>query len=243
MNKKIKRNIIKIDEEKCNGCGLCVPACEEGALEIVDGKARLVNEIYCDGLGACLGECPEDAITIVEEEAAPFDEEATKKHLDENKGHEKCACPSAQTLDFRNEVAQSAAANDSENTGKEPSMLSHWPVKITLVNPEAPYFKDADLIITADCVPFAYAGFHRDYLKGKSVIIGCPKLDDIEFYQAKITEIIKQSDIRSISVIYMEVPCCFGLVHAAKQAISDSGKDIPFKEIKIGIRGEERGES
>lgn len=240
MSDKIRRNIIKIDEEKCNGCGLCVPACEEGAIEIVDGKARLVNEIYCDGLGACLGECPEDAITIVEEEARPFNEEATKKRLHKIKSHEECGCPSAQTLDFRNEVARKSGAGDSESHGQEPSMLSHWPVKITLVNPKAPYFQGADLIIAADCVPFAYAGFHRDLLKGKSVIIGCPKFDDLDFYQHKIREILKQSDIRSVTVIYMEVPCCFGIVHAAKQAIIDSGKDIPFKETKIGIRGEER---
>ncbi len=189
-----KRKIIKIDETKCNGCGLCVPNCAEGALRIINGKARLVSEVSCDGLGACLGHCPQGAISIEDRET-------------------------------------------SSGPGSG-SRLRQWPVQIRLVPSNAPYLKDADVLIAADCVPFAYANFHEDLLKGKVLLIGCPKLDDAAYYREKITEILKENAIRSITYAHMEVPCCFGLIGAIKEAISVSGKKIPFKEIVIGIQGE-----
>jgi NAD-dependent dihydropyrimidine dehydrogenase PreA subunit len=242
-----KRTIIKIDEEKCTGCGLCILSCAEGAIEIIDGKARLVSEEYCDGLGACLDECPEGALIIEEREALDFDEEAVTKHLkskdiETNKTHSASkggfhqpSCPSTMSMFFRKEVKY-----DTE--GNKESALSQWPVKLALVSPKAPYFEDADLIITADCVPFAYASFHEDFLNGKSIVIGCPKLDDIEFYREKLTDIISLSNIKSVRVIHMEVPCCFGLFKATEEAIIESGKDIPFYEIIIGINGEKKDE-
>ncbi len=196
-----RRKIIKIDEKKCNGCGLCIPNCPEGAIQIIDKKARLISDLFCDGLGACIGHCPRGAITIEEREAQGYDEKAVQER------------------------------------GKE-SQLRQWPVQITLVPPHAPYLKNSDLLIAADCVAFAYADFHRDLLKDKALLIGCPKLDDADLYREKFIQILKSNDIKSITYAHMEVPCCFGLVGIIQEAIKKSGKAVPFKEAVIGIQGE-----
>ena len=238
------RKIVKIDEEKCTGCGLCIPNCAEGALQIVDGKAKLVSEKFCDGLGACLGQCPEDAITVIEREAQDFDEKAVEVHF-HKKGETQPkpkpqpqpafnGCPSSMAMHFKVPEAQ----KETVSTTLSVSQLTQWPVQLKLVPINAPYFQDADLLIAADCVPFAYPNFHQDFLKGKTVVVGCPKLDDIQYYKEKLTEIFKANSIKSITVPYMEVPCCFGLVKATEDAIAASGKNIPLKKVKIGIRGD-----
>ena len=234
MPVKVKRSIVRIDEEKCTGCGLCVPSCAEGALQIIDGKAKLVSEIYCDGLGACLGECPRGAITIEERTAEEYDEEATKVHLEEMTQEEElaCGCVSAN-------VAQLIEIGDpADEMISRRSMLGHWPVQLTLVPPNAPFLKDADLVVAADCVPFAYPGFHQDFLKDHALVVACPKLDDFQAHLARLTEVLKQSSIKSLKVVHMEVPCCSGLVHMVRQALLQSGKDIPVEEVTIGIKGE-----
>ena len=235
---KTTRKIIRIDEEKCNGCGLCVPACAEGALQIVDGKAKLISEKYCDGLGACLGECPQGAIIIEEREAEDFDEGAVKLHL-EQKEHTieelPCGCPSATVTQFERQETKGIALRDMP---AQPSMLSQWPVQLTLVPPTAPFLQGTDLVLAADCVPFAYAGFHQDFLRNHGLLVACPKLDDFQAHQRKLTDILRQSQVKSLTVVHMEVPCCFGIVHMAKQAILASGKDIPFRDVTIGIRGD-----
>jgi NAD-dependent dihydropyrimidine dehydrogenase PreA subunit len=232
------RKIVKIDEEKCTGCGLCIPNCAEGALQIIDGKARLVSEKFCDGLGACLGHCPEDAITVIEREAEDFDEKAVEVNLHKQTRAQPqpvfTRCPSSRSMHFKVNGTESG----KEVTGSPVSMLSHWPVQLKLVPINAPYFQDADLLIAADCVPFAYPDFHQDFLKGKAVVVGCPKLDDIQYYKEKLTEIFKANSIKGVTVPYMEVPCCFGLVKATEDAIAASGKNIPLKKVKIGIRGD-----
>jgi Pyruvate/2-oxoacid:ferredoxin oxidoreductase delta subunit len=234
------RKIVKIDEGKCTGCGLCIPNCAEGALRIVDGKAKLMSEKFCDGLGACLGHCPEDAITVIEREAEEFDEKAVEVHLHKQiEAQPKpqpvfAGCPSSRTMHFK--VVE--ARTDSGSAAPSVSQLTHWPVQLKLVPVNAPYFQDADLLIAADCVPFAYPDFHRDFLMGKAVVVGCPKLDDIQYYREKLTEIFKANSIKSITLPHMEVPCCFGLVKATEDAIAASGKKIPLKKVKIGIRGD-----
>ena len=241
------RKIVRIDEEKCTGCGLCIPNCAEGALQIIDGKARLVSEKFCDGLGACLGHCPEDAITVIEREAEDFDEKAVEFHLHTQKeSHPQpkpqpvfTGCPSSRSMHFKVNETESG----KEVIGSSVSMLSHWPVQLKLVPINAPYFQDAELLIAADCVPFAYPNFHQDFLKGKVVVVGCPKLDDIEYYKEKLTEIFRANSIKTVTVPYMEVPCCFGLVKAIEDAIAASGKNIPLKKIKIGIRGDVKAEA
>lgn len=239
MKSKMSRKIVRIDEEKCNGCGVCVPACVEGALQIVDGKAKLLSETYCDGLGACLGECPMDAITIEEREAEEFDEEATKHHLGESRDHHDreqlpCGCPSATVTSFeRHEAVRSAAEPQHQQ-----SMLGHWPVQLALVPPTAPFLKNADLLLVADCVPFAYADFHRRFLTNRALLVACPKLDDYQAHQRKLADILRHSQVKSLTVIRMEVPCCAGLTHMAQQSIDASGKEIPFTEIVIGVKGE-----
>ena len=240
------RKIVKIDEKKCTGCGLCIPNCAEGALRIVDGKAKLMSEKFCDGLGACLGHCPEDAITVIEREAEEFDEGAVEAHLHEQKEARPrsepqpvfSGCPSSRAMHFK--VPEERAETGSNK--RSVSLLSHWPVQLKLVPVDAPYFQDADLLIAADCVPFAYADFHRDFLRGKAVVVGCPKLDDVQYYKEKLTEIFKTNSIKSVTLPYMEVPCCFGLVKATEDAIAASGKNIPLKKIKIGIRGDIKAE-
>ena len=234
-----KRKIVKIDEEKCNGCGLCISNCAEGALQVVDGKAKLISDQFCDGLGACLGHCPEDAITVTEREAEDFDEMAVEDHL--HKKHEPnpqsapfTGCPSSKPMNFK--VPESRA--ESTSTALSVSQLTHWPVQLKLVPIHAPYFQDADLLVVADCVPFAYPDFHQDFLRGKAVVVGCPKLDDIKLYKEKLTEIFKSNPIKSVTAPYMEVPCCFGLVKAVEEAIAASGKNIPLKKVKVGIQGD-----
>jgi len=236
------RKIVKIDEDKCNGCGLCIPNCAEGALKIVDGKARLISERFCDGLGACLGHCPQDAITIIEREAEEFDELAVEAHLHQQANRPKpqpvvkptTGCPSSRPIQFRSPQARTEEPPATPST----SMLSHWPVQLKLVPVKAPYFEQADLLVVADCVPFAYASFHQDFLRDKAVVVGCPKLDDAQYYREKLTEIFKTNSLKSITVPYMEVPCCFGLVKAVEDALLASKKLIPLKKVKIGIRGE-----
>lgn len=236
MTTRVLRKIIKIDEEKCNGCGACVPACVEGALQIVDGKARLISEKYCDGLGACLGECPQGALTIVESEAEDFDEEAVQHYLNEGKRKEiPCGCPSAMVVQFGKKEETITAPR---GVPRQESLLAQWPVQLTLVPPAAPFLQGADLLLAAHCVPFAYASFHPDFLKGHALLIACPKLDDFQAHLAKLTDILRRSEVKSITVVHMEVPCCSGLVYMAKQAIGLSGKDIPLREVTIGIRGE-----
>jgi NAD-dependent dihydropyrimidine dehydrogenase PreA subunit len=234
------RKIVKIDEEKCNGCGLCIPNCAEGALRIVDGKAKLMSEKFCDGLGACLGHCPEDAITVIEREAEDFDEKAVEAYLHKKEAQPKpqpvqfTGCPSSKAVHFKVPESDIAAIPPASSV----SMLSHWPVQLKLVPVNAPYFQNADLLVAADCVPFVYPNFHQDFIKGKAVVVGCPKLDDIQYYREKLTEILKTNSIKSVTVPHMEVPCCFGLVKAVEDAIAASGKKIPLKKIRIGIRGE-----
>ncbi len=234
------RKIVRIDEEKCNGCGLCIPNCAEGALQIVDGKAKLMSEKFCDGLGACLGHCPQDAITVIEREAEDFDEKAVEVHLHKQKQAQPkpqpvfTGCPSSRAMQFKVPETQT----ETVSTTLSVSQLTQWPVQLKLVPINALYFQDADLLVAADCVPFAYPDFHRDFLKRKAVVVGCPKLDDVQFYKEKLTEIFKANSIKSITVPYMEVPCCFGLVKATEDAIEASGKNIPLKKVKIGIRGD-----
>jgi len=238
------RKIVKINEEKCNGCGLCIPNCAEGALQIIDGKARLVSDKFCDGLGACLGHCPQDAVTVTEREAEDFDEKAVEIHLHKKNDAKDqpqpkpqpvfAGCPSSRPMQF-------PVPKPRTDSGEKPSsvsQLSQWPVQLKLVPINAPYFQDADLLVAADCVPFSYPDFHQDFLKGKAVVVGCPKLDDIQSYKEKLTEIFRTNSIKSVTVPYMEVPCCFGLVKATEDAIAASGKKIPLKKVKIGLRGE-----
>ncbi len=236
MTTGVIRKIVKIDEEKCNGCGACVPACAEGALQIVDGKARLVGEVYCDGFGACLGECPQGAISIEEREAEEFDEATVERRLhelSEPRQEAPCGCPGAAVAQFeRPEMAECGTA------AHQPSLLGHWPVQLALVPPGAPFLRGADVVLVADCVPFAYAGFHRDFLNDRAVLVACPKLDDFRAHLARLTQILRQSDIRSLSVAHMEVPCCSGLVEMAKRAVAASGVDIPLSEVTVGTRGE-----
>ena len=236
---KVLRKVVRIDEEKCTGCGICVPACAEGALRIVDGKARLVSDKYCDGLGACLGECPEGAITIEEREAKEFDEVAVKYHLGEYSHAEEtlpCGCPSASVTRLERRAMEKGCPGSTP----QESMLGNWPVQLTLVPPGAPFLQGADVVLAADCVPFAYPGFHRDFLRDHALLVACPKLDDFQAHLAKLTELLHQSTVRSITVVRMEVPCCSGLTHMAQEAIRLSGKKIPSGEVVIGIRGDRK---
>jgi Pyruvate/2-oxoacid:ferredoxin oxidoreductase delta subunit len=235
------RKIVDIDEERCNGCGQCVPACAEGAILIVDGKARLASESYCDGLGACLGECPQDAIRIVERKADEFDPEAVERHLMEEELLKKAAenlvpsgCSSSRIQTFTASSGEKSADTTPE---KIPSALSHWPIQIRLVPPTAPFLKRAHLLVAADCTPIAYPNFHNDFLKDKVVMIGCPKFDDAQLYLQKFTEIFKNADIRSITVLVMEVPCCQGLLMIIHKALELAGRDIPLEEITISPKG------
>ena len=229
------RKIIRIDEEKCNGCGLRVPSCSEGALQIVDGKAKLVKEQYCDGLGACLGECPQGALTIEEREADEFDEKAVEQHLQEQPKHElPCGCPSANVARFQPRKVEQPESPASTIM----STLAQWPVQLTLVPPSAPFLKDADILLAADCVPFAYADFHREFLKDRALLVACPKLDDFGAHLSKLTAIMQQAAPSSLTVVHMEVPCCSGLVYMAQKAIAASGLDIPLYDITIGTMGD-----
>ena len=283
----MKRKIIQIDHELCNGCGLCLPNCPEGALQLIDGKARLVSDLFCDGLGACIGTCPLGAIHVEEREAQPYDEQKVmaniapqgenvihahlthlaahneKQYLEEARSYltdhgmilpneiqspgccsgkpeteekETPCCPGARTIDQRENAPQRQSQGKPPDT--PPSELQTWPLQLQLLNPQASFFNHADLLITADCVPFAYAHFHGDFLKGKVPIIFCPKLDHtIEQYLTKLTAIFQLHTIRSLHVVHMEVPCCSGTVALTRQALEASGKDIPFHEYTISRQG------
>lgn len=229
------RNIVIIDEDKCNGCGQCVTACAEGAIEIIDGKAKLISEIYCDGLGACLGHCPEDAITVEQREAAEFDEKATEEHLARQKRESARAsfqCPgiAAQQMEPEKDESEPQAVDVR-------SQLAHWPVQLSLLSPSASCFNDTDLLLVADCVPFAMGDFHSSILKDHSVAVGCPKLDNVDFYIEKVSAILKANKLRSLTVVHMEVPCCSGLTHIARKSIAASGAKMPFEDITISVKG------
>ena len=224
-----------INEELCNGCGQCVDACAEGAIEIIDGKAKLVSEIYCDGLGACIGHCPQDAITVEQREADEFDEQATKAHLAEKKSSQQQSdfvCPGMMAKNLR----ERSKPGESKNVSV-PSQLSHWPVQLKLVSPQASYFANADLLLVADCVPFAMGDFHNRFLKDHSIVVGCPKLDDGRFYIEKLAQILKINKLNSLTVIHMEVPCCFGLTQIAKKAIELANADLTFEDITVALDG------
>jgi len=273
-----KRKIIKIDEEKCNGCGACIPNCPEGALQVIDGKARLISDIFCDGLGACVGECPQGAMSTEEREAEPYDEKKTMEnivkcgentiiaHLNHLKGHgetgylnealefleEKgievdldkktcdeesklpCGCPGSKVMDFSEEKGSGV-----DESGTRVSQLRQWPVQLFLVPPNAPYFQGKDIILVADCVGYALGDFHKDYLKDKSIAIACPKLDsNIDMYVEKLTSLIDDAKINTLTVMTMEVPCCSGLLSIAKKAVDNASRKIPVKSIVVGIKGE-----
>ena len=274
-----KRKIIKIDEDKCTGCSLCIPNCPEGAIQIIDDKARLISDLFCDGLGACIGECPEGAISIEEREAEAYSESKVmenivkqgknviKAHLVHLKEHGETklldeamgflkekkievpdfekkagqgahghACPGSKMMEL---TKRTKSASKSASSGETvPSELGNWPIQINLVPPFAPYLDGADILIAADCVPFAYPDFHKDLLAGKVLLVGCPKLDDTAFYKEKFNQILKQNAVKSITYAHMEVPCCFGLIGVLKDAISGSGKNIPFEEVTISVKGE-----
>lgn len=262
---KIKRNIIEIDEQKCNGCGQCVTACAEGAIQLVNGKARLISENYCDGLAACLGECPEGALSIVERDADAFDSEAVEQHLRQNtekvkseihvNEHETrhteqqnsqkpslgavqseilpCGCPSTNIKMFLSECEES---NKPRHTDAA-SALTHWPIQIRLVPPDAAFLKKAHLLVASDCTSVAYPGFHNDFLKGRVVLMGCPKFDDVEAYINKFASIFLEAGIASITVLIMEVPCCSKMPSIIKQGMLLAGKDIPIEIVTVSITG------
>ena len=278
----MKRSIINIDEEKCTGCGLCIPNCPEGAIQMIDGKARLVSDLFCDGLGACLGTCPEDAITIEEREAGPYDErkvmeniitqgenvvkahvehlkehnqqefldvalavlkekgmenpltaqaEETAKHL--NAGHAG-GCPGSRSFAF-----QEKETSRGDESGRRPSQLTHWPIQLHLMSPMAPQYQGSDVLLCADCVSFALGDFHKNHLKGRSLAIACPKLDDgQDVYIEKIRALIDDAKINTLSVMIMEVPCCTGLLHLAGKAVEKASRKVPVKSIVVGIQGD-----
>ncbi|HOJ77996.1 MAG TPA: 4Fe-4S binding protein [Bacillota bacterium] len=236
----MKRKIVTIDEAKCNGCGLCVTACHEGALQIIDGKAKLVSETYCDGLGACLPDCPMGAITLEEREAAAFDEEAVKQHIASHKSSmpEKlaCGCPGthAKSIERKNSPNVTTAPLQTGLTNE--SQLRQWPCQIQLVPVNAPYFENAHLLVAADCTAYAYANIHQEFMRNKITIIGCPKLDNAD-YAAKLSAILAAHEIKSITVLRMEVPCCGGIVQAVKEALINSGKMIPWQVVTISTDG------
>lgn len=270
----MKRKIITIDEEKCTGCEECIPNCPEGAIQIIDGKARLISDLFCDGLGACIGTCPEEAITIEEREAEPYDEKKVmanvvtagantiKAHLDHLKDHGQIeffaqaieylkendipipapaakpaahgsGCPGSQAIAFTNEKgAQEVLA------GTRPSQLSHWPIQMHLISPQAPFFKGADLLLAADCVPFAMGDFHKDYLQGKSLTITCPKLDTNQnIYLEKLKSLIDDAGINTLTVMIMQVPCCGGLLRLAEQAVAEASRKVPVTAIVVSLQG------
>jgi NAD-dependent dihydropyrimidine dehydrogenase PreA subunit len=241
---KVKRNIIEIDEELCNGCGQCIITCAEGALELIEGKARLVAEKYCDGLGACLGECPTGALKVIQRESDDFDEEAVVERLEELKQAEApaqqtmaCGCPGAHLQTFaRPEAAQCAGRAVAD--GSVASALTHWPVQIHLVPPTAPFLKNASLLVAADCTAFTYAFFHRDFLEGKVLMVGCPKFDDAQAYVDKFAQIFTAASVQDVTVVVMEVPCCAGLPLIVKKGMELAGKNVPLQKVVVSVRGE-----
>ena len=281
----VKRKIIKIDDELCTGCGECIPNCPEGAIQLIDEKARIISDIFCDGLGACMGHCPVDAISIEERDAEEYDEKKVmanvakqgenviKAHLEHLRDHDQheylqqaidylkennfkvpieepaaaeckteaqlpCGCPGSTVQDLRKETPENECVEEVKSVSGNVSELQQWPVQFMLVPPHAPFLKNANLLITADCVPVAHPNYHNDLLKGKIVLVGCPKFDKIEYYKDKLVEIIKNNNPKSITVAIMEVPCCGGLNHMVSEAISESGKSIPLKRIMVGVKGD-----
>ena len=249
----MQRKIIRIDKEKCNGCGQCVTGCAEGAIQLIDGKATLISETYCDGLGACIGECPVGALTLEDREAPEYDQAAVDKHLaatgrEPHKASHAAqpapvfqGCPGsmARSLNQSPAPASHGACPGSASSVPAPqSALGNWPVQLSLVPVNAPYLERASLLMAADCTAFAFPDFNRRFMKGKVALIGCPKLDDAGFYREKLANIIKANDIEFINVVYMEVPCCGGLVRLVQGAVADSGNKVPVKLTKISIGGE-----
>ena len=240
------RKIVEIDEELCDGCGNCALECAEGALEIKDGKARLIGESYCDGLGACISGCPKGAVRVIEREAGQFDPEAVERHLEQRKfaGQKHgealitaCGCPSTRIETFVREPlpAKEAALKELDAGG---AGLSHWPDQIRLIPADAPFLKGADLLVVSDCAPVAYPNFHRDFVRGKAVLLGCPKFDNVQEYVKKFAEIFRVAGIRSVTVIDMEVPCCSALPAIVRKGAQEAGTNIPVREIVVSIRGE-----
>ncbi len=282
---KTKRRIINVDEDKCDGCGACATGCHEGALLVIDGKARLVSDLLCDGLGACIGDCPRGAIRIEERAAEPYDEAKVmegmvkhgpgtiKAHLEHLAGHgqktllaqalaylkargisspmeeemsrnEKngqrhggngpCGCPGERTMDFREEGGPGA----EEGAGEAKSQLRQWPVQLHLISPQAPYFRKADLLVAADCTAYAYGDFHEDFIKGRAMVVACPKLDDgLEVYEEKLRALIEDAGVNTITVAQMEVPCCGGLLSLVKRAAEAAGRRVPVKRVVVGVQG------
>ncbi|MBY9015695.1 MAG: 4Fe-4S binding protein [Candidatus Lokiarchaeota archaeon] len=241
------RKIIEIDEELCTGCGNCVVDCAEGALKIIDGKAKVINDVFCDGLGACISGCPENALQIIEREAAEFDEVAVEEYLETMKNKveleqvkqivadqsHQCGCPSSQTMVFNEPKVQ------NEMTGKISSTLRQWPVQMHLINPNAPYYQGADVLIAADCVGYSYGDFHRDFMSSKSIAIACPKLDQgKEDYIEKIKSLIDGAKINTLTVAIMEVPCCSGLLALAQEGAKRASRKVPIKYVVIDIKGD-----
>lgn len=249
-----KRQMVRIDEDLCTGCGDCIPNCAEGALEIVDGKVRVVEDVLCDGLGACLGHCPEGALSIEEREAPEFDEEAVARRLEElgQSGHAEAppalrGCPGSLAMSLERsepttatEAATPAGAEGGGAGRSSESLLGHWPVQLGLVNPLAPYFRNADLLVAADCAPVAYRMFHEDFLDGRSVVLACPKLDDAQAHLEKLAELFRASRPRSVTVAHMEVPCCFGLVALVRRAAELAGLESPVQETVITVAGKQQ---
>ena len=278
-----KRKIVKIDEAECNGCSLCIPNCYEGALQMIDNKARLISDLFCDGLGNCLGHCPEGAIEIIEREAEPYDEikvmeenivpkgvNTIKAHLEHLKDHDadkylqealsylnennisnplvapdgkenkiECGCPGAKMMDFSKDSEENSNIDKESESGQRSSHLKQWPVQLHLVSPQAPYFNEADLLFAADCTAFALGDFHKDFMKGKSLAIACPKLDNQqEIYVDKLISMIDNAKINSLTVAIMEVPCCGGLMQIAMEALGKTERKIPVKAVTVGIYGE-----
>jgi Pyruvate/2-oxoacid:ferredoxin oxidoreductase delta subunit len=241
-----RRKIVCIDEAKCDGCGECISSCAEGAIRIIDGTARLVSDVYCDGLGACLGKCPRDAISIIEREAEPFDELATHAHLAALREPAKpaasvIACPGTAVRNLQLNVLPSPPSPTLNSHPPTPHSngLVNWPIQLQLVPPNAPFLRNADVLLAADCVPVALADFHRRYPNGNPLLLACPKLDNAAAYVQKLGQMIRASGLRSITVLHMEVPCCTGLVRIAQSAIAMSGLEIPLRDITVTIAGAE----
>lgn len=243
---KVKRKIIQIDEDLCNGCGNCILACAEGSLKIVDGVAKVISDNLCDGLGACLGECPEGALTIVEREAEEFDEQAVEAHLAKHARQEKeeapaplaCGCPSATIQTLVPKEKLEAATPMSQDGEPASSSLTHWPIQIRLIPPSAPFLKGADLLVLADCSAVTIPNLHQDLLKNRVVMLGCPKFDEAEMYVQRFTEIFETAGINSITTVYQEVPCCSGLPTIIARALTASGKMIPTQNLMVSAQGQ-----
>jgi ferredoxin len=250
---RYKRTIISIDEDKCNGCGLCVTACHEGAIQMIDGKAKMMSDQYCDGLGDCLPSCPTGAITMIEREADAYNEELVMAKMAEKKAAEPtscegfadampsipCGCPGSAAQSIQREETKTQAAPQQEAVDFQtvPSQLKQWPVELELINPYADYLQGADLLIAADCTAYAYGNFHAEFIKGRVTVIGCPKLDNLAAHTQKLTEIVKANALKSITVVRMSVPCCGGIVKAAQQAMLNAQKIVPYREVVIGPDG------